>query len=264
MIKIISHIFADKYVNHNAVIGNPILLLMYRLAYPFAVLLVKLRFSPNQITTQSLIFSMLAFSSLVFDEGCVWFSVFWGMTVLLDFCDGTVARMTDTVSKTAFRYDHMSDIFKISLVVLGVGIRFDEMPIWILCSSFIFFYGYSEILAHDLKNFSTIALLNDLLNSSEINSAVKSDQNIVERQRIRDRFEMLKFALERFPLLMNSMLKIFKFIYSAIFTFNGHTLLIFFLLPVGGWVTKIVFIHLIYLSFHGSVSGIRQLRHINR
>ena len=117
MKKIINRIFSEKYVTPGA---NVIQLLMYRIAYPFAVLLNKLHLSPNQITTQSLVFSILAFIALIYDEGWVWFSIFWGVSLLLDFCDGTVARMANKVSKTAFRYDHMSR-FGVGFDILRLG-----------------------------------------------------------------------------------------------------------------------------------------------
>lgn len=125
--KLVDRVFSDEFVHADV---NIVQLVMYRSAYPFAVFLKNLRLSPNLITTLSLIFSILAFAALAFDEGWAWFSVFWGMAVLLDFCDGTVARMTNKLSKQAFRYDHMSDLFKIFLLFLGAGFRYDTGLVW--------------------------------------------------------------------------------------------------------------------------------------
>lgn len=252
MKKIINRIFSEKYVTPGA---NVIQLLMYRIAYPFAVLLNKLHLSPNQITTQSLVFSILAFIALIYDEGWVWFSIFWGVSLLLDFCDGTVARMANKVSKTAFRYDHMSDTFKIYLVVLGVGIRYEDMLFWILCSTLIFFYGFSEILAHDIKNITTKKQIIDSLAASVIDP--------IRKKRIRERFLIIGYFLKKFPFLA-SLIKKLQAVVNVIFTFNGHTLLIFFTFPIGGWVTKITLIYLIYLVMISSISCISQLKHINR
>ncbi len=256
MHKMINRIFSEKYVNQAAVRGNFVLLLMYRFAYPFAVLLNKLHLSPNQITTQSLVFSVLAFIALVYDDGWVLFSVFWGMTVLLDFCDGTVARMTDRVSKTSFRYDHMSDTFKIYLVVLGVGIRYNDMLFWVLSSTLVFSYAYSEILSHDLKN----ALMKEQAADSLAIPAV----NPIRKKRIREQFFVAGFFLKKFPLVANLLKEAWVNLYTALFGFNGHTLLLFFTFPIGGWVTKITLIYLISLTVISSVSGINKLRHISR
>lgn len=252
MKKIINHLFSDKYVNHKAVVNNDLLLLMYRTSYPFAVFLNKLRLTPNQITTQSLIFSILAFFALVYDEGWVWFSLFWGISVLFDFCDGTVARMTDRVSKTAFRYDHMSDTFKISLLVLGVGIRNNNMFFWILCATLIFLYTFSEILSHDLSN--------AVRSRQNINLSICIDTNNAFKKIISERYFLVGIVIEKFPSLINSLKKI----YYAVFSFNGHTLLCFFAFPIGGSVTKITFLYLMFLTMASSMSSINSLRSIRR
>jgi phosphatidylglycerophosphate synthase len=252
----INRIFSDKYVNHGAVVGNVLLLLMYRFAYPFAYILNKLGLSPNQITTQSFVFTILAFFSLVYDEGWRFFCFFWGMAVLLDFCDGTVARMTDKVSKTAFRYDHMSDIFKIYLVVLGACVRNNEILFWLLGSTLIFFYGFLEILTHDLKCIRQKKQTSD--------SFVASANSPSTKKRIRERFVLIGYLLEKFPLIMESIIVIYGSVRAVLFTFNGHTLLFFFLFPIGGLVTKTVLTYLIFLTMAGSFSCINQLRHITR
>ena len=129
--------FSGRYIQAEV---NIVQLVMYRFAYPFAVLLNRLGMSANLITTLSLVCSLLAFSALAFDDGWRWFTIFWGTSVLLDFCDGTVARMSDSVSKSAFRYDHMSDLIKISLVIMGAAVRYDDLVIWLLAfaASFLF------------------------------------------------------------------------------------------------------------------------------
>ena len=256
MKKIIDRIFSEKYVTPGA---NFIQRQMYRLAYPFAVLLNKLHFSPNLITTLSLVFTIFSFVALINDEGWVWFSICWGVSVLLDFCDGTVARMSDRVSKTGFRYDHMSDTFKISLVVLGVGIRNDEMLFWILSNTLIFFYGYSEILSHDLKNIT--------LKKQMIDSMATPVINPVRRKRIRERFFIVGYFVEKFPFLVNFLKNTLKKVHPLLrifFSFNGHTLLFFFAFPIGGWVTSITLVYLIYLSMKSSIYYINQLRSISR
>ena len=93
MNKIINHVFSEKYVNHVAVADNVVLMMMYRFAYPFAYLLNKLHLSPNQITTQSLVFTILAFLSLSYDKGWGLFSFFWGMAVLLARAAGPQAKV---------------------------------------------------------------------------------------------------------------------------------------------------------------------------
>lgn len=221
MKKILNRLFSDKYVNHAAVVDNIVLLLMYRFAYPFSVLLNKLRLSPNQITTQSLVFAILAFAALILDEGWVLFWICWGMAVLLDFCDGTVARMANKVSKSAFRYDHMSDLFKIALILLGVGLRYDDYFVWALAFSASFVFVYSDLLNHELGCIAKHgAKAQRISNGSEV--------TFIPNVRRRDRYRIVAWVV-RYDLL----LKIYKNTYAALLTVNGHTLLLFLLFPFG-------------------------------
>jgi len=48
------------------------------------------------------------------------------VAVVLDFCDGTVARMSNAVSKSALRYGHMSDLIKSAAIFLCVAIYYSE------------------------------------------------------------------------------------------------------------------------------------------
>ncbi len=228
---------------------------MYRLAYPFAYQLNKLNFSPNLITSLSLVFSILAFAALVFDQGYMLFCLYWALAVLLDFCDGTVARMANKVSKRAFRYDHMSDIFKISLLLLGVGIHFDNLAYWILSSTLIFTYTYSEILTHDSKNISTRNSLSDPPVHQAQSIAAQTD-----KKRLRERFLLIGFVTQQFPMAVS----VARQIYIVLTTFNGHTLLVFFVLPVGGWVTIVALAYLILLTVVSSIANISMLWKTNR
>ena len=264
MKKIISTIFSDVYVNKNAVTGNPLLWLMYRLAYPFSVFLAKLNLTPNQITTLSLAFSIAAFFSLTSTSGLSWFITFWLIAVLLDFCDGTVARMTNQISKTAFRYDHISDIFKISLISFGVGIRFNDIEIWMLSTSLIFFYNYSEILCHDLISIKKINQIKQIESQTHALTIDLESNNLLEKKRLRDRFILVKFLMGKMPIFMMCLIKIYGDVSNILLTFNGHTLLFFLALPVGGWVTKATLLYLICLTLRIVRSSIIELRLINR
>jgi len=181
-------------------------------------LLNKLHLSPNQITTQSLVFSVLAFIALVYDEGWVWFSVFWGVSVLLDFCDGTVARMANKISKSAFRYDHMSDLFKISLVILGVGLRYNETLVWVMAFSSCFVFMYGDALNREMHTAIKV-------NRQSTNDSVNSSSSTV---RLRDRYRIVAGLVKH-----DVLFAIVKNMHAALLTVNGHTLLLFFIFPFG-------------------------------
>lgn len=247
----INRIFSDKYVNHGAVVGNVLLLLMYRFAYPFAYILYKLGLSPNQITTQSLVFTILAFFSLVYDEGWGFFCFFWGGAVLLDFCDGTVARMTNNISKSAFRYDHMSDLFKLSLIMLGTGLRYDQTMIWALALSATFCFMYFSVLNHEIASISRYA--------EKTANLSKNGEIPLQGSRLRDRNRIIAWVVK-----YNWVGKVFWNSYSALLTINGHTLLLFFLLPLGSKFATVFFCYLILVSLVNIRSHIVVLNNMKR
>lgn len=209
----LGHIFSDKYVHADI---NIVQLLMYRSAYPVAALLNRFDLSPNQITTASLLCSLFAFLALIFDPGWAWFCLFWGLSVLLDFCDGTVARMAGKVSKTAFRYDHMSDLVKISLVILGVGIRYNEILVWVLAFSAAFCFLYADALNRELG----VALARQ--------AAAAGGGAAGAAGTPRERNSMIARAAK------HKLLRLAYRNFRAVFlTVNGHTLLLFFVFPFG-------------------------------
>jgi len=223
--EMMDRVFSDEFVHADV---NIVQLIMYRSAYPFAVLLKNLRLSPNLITTLAVIFSILAFAALAFDEGWAWFSVFWGVTVLLDFCDGTVARMTNQVSKQAFRYDHMSDLFKIFLLFLGTGVRYDTGLVWMVSITVLFLFMYFMILNHDIAFIRKLSNLMGPSANSDTDSYTSDATSGESRMRIRERYPIVGW-LVKFKLLH----KTFSLFWAPLTTINGHTLLLFFLLPFG-------------------------------
>lgn len=225
---LLARVFSDRYVNEAAIGSNLLLLAMYRFAYPFALLLGWLRLSPNVITTLSLLCALVSALSLVFESGAVFFAVFWGFAVLLDFCDGTVARMTGTVREIAFRYDHFSDLIKIFFVILGVGYRYNGQLIWGGCLTTSFAFMFYVVINHDLG---------------------------ATRQRLRvsqnDQVSRCSAAGLRWPLLVMPALK------AALLTINGHTLLVFFLMPFGRSEA------IIGLGYFLALSALRAARCVN-
>ena len=249
-------IFSDKFVNRVAVANNLVLLAMYRFAYPFAFLLNRFGISPDQITTLSLLSSIAAFSALVLHASAGWFCLFWGVAVLLDFCDGTVARMSSRIATRAFRYDHMSDIFKMSLVVVGVAIRFDDVLLWILCSAFLFIHLYSEIVSHDLKFTLERSRVKIAMSSTTTSCAIEYPAV----QRLRDRIPMIRILVTRLPFVFTTLQQL----HVATTTFNGHTLLVFLILPIGGVITYTAMFYLTLLALRSCASDIRTLWRLRR
>ena len=149
-------LFTSEYVKKEAVKNNKVLFFLYVIATPLSRLLIKLRISPNIITVFSILFAILSFLALIFDDGYLYFCVFWALSTHLDFCDGTVARITGNINKTAFRFDHNSDIFKLTLVIVGASIRYNDFNLWIFSMATLFSFLYMMLLNHDISAYSNM------------------------------------------------------------------------------------------------------------
>jgi len=216
MVKIINNFFSDKYINHKGVDSNFILLLIYRIAYPFAVLLHTLKFTPNQITTTSIFFTILGFFSLTSSLNSIWFISFWSLAILFDFCDGTVARMTLNIGKTEFRYDHISDLLKISLIILGIGIHYNNYLVWVISFISVFIFLFSDLLNYQLDY---------ALNKKEVKNNRKVSNKLkhaILNARLRNSSGLVAIIVKN-----DTLFKVVKNIYTIFFTVNGHTLFIF-------------------------------------
>lgn len=230
MTSFFSRFFSDRYANHHAIGNNLLLLMMYRFTYPFACVFNYLRLTPNQLTVMSCLSAIAAFAALVLCKAATPFVLFWGLSLLLDFCDGTVARMSGQVSRTAFRFDHMSDLAKVSLVIFGVGMRYDEMVMWVLSSAAMFAFLYFSVLNQELK------AARSKLAASATALAAKAQPGFQSR--------------------LPSTLRV---VYAALATINGHTLLVFFALPFGHVWAGAALAYLVTVAAFGTAVRIRLL-----
>ena len=236
MIFLFSCIFSDRYANQKAVGNNILLLFMYRLAHPVAYTLNTLGLRPNHITVISIIAALVAALALV-HRGNEWlFCFFWSLSLLMDFCDGTVARMSNLKPKSAFRFDHNSDLVKISMLMIAVGWREEETIIWLLVCSALFCFLYYSTVSEELR----IARMR-IPEFTNKNSPEKLDVGSMNGP---------KFFL--------------RIIYEVTLTINGHTLLIFLLFPLGFNYVIIALVYLISVCCFGALNRIRILLSLPR
>jgi phosphatidylglycerophosphate synthase len=134
---------------------NFLTLLISYVVYPLSFVLAKVKIKPNLITFVSILFAI--YSSYQFILGNFkFFAIFWILSILLDLCDGQVARISKLVNKTAFNFDSLSDLFKIYLLVFSSAIYYDDRVYWMVISTFIFIYLFHEVLFVNLVNLSKI------------------------------------------------------------------------------------------------------------
>jgi len=235
--------FSEEYINRPAVKGNVVQFYLYLLAYPLSSFLAKYHIKPNTITFFSLVFAAISFLIIIADNSYIYFSIFWALSIHLDYCDGTVARMTGNLRQSAFRLDHMTDILKISLIILGVGIRYQDFTIWLLSFSSMFVFMYYTIASHELDSYNKIR--SSLLVPESLNNKNEIKKN---------NFFVLWVKNNRF--LSN--------FYSFFFTLNGHTLLWFFLCAHGILLSKIMLIYFLFLSLFRLKKIVRLLTRLPR
>ena len=154
---ILDKLFSSKYVNKSAVKNNIVVSLIGRFSYPFSFIFSKIGVTPNQITTLSIILAIASAISLAISDNWQLFIWLWSISLLLDFCDGTLARMTSQTRKTAFRYDHTSDLFKIFVIILGVSIKYDDIVLWGAAISTIFLLLLHNSLNCELRKAKEMA-----------------------------------------------------------------------------------------------------------
>lgn len=204
-----------RYSNKNA-LHNPFQFIIYLAAYPVAIFFKSIRFSPNQVTLLSVLFSVFSFISLI-NYNLHLFYTFFGMSYILDYADGTLARLTNKEGKSALNVDHISDQLKIIMTFLGFGFYYDCKEIWaltFLSSALFLFYS---LLNHELSN---------NLKLSMFGSSYDSEENKIENN---SRLKLLKrYLLRNYAILRY----FYTFIFGTLYLIDGHTLIIFFFIPI--------------------------------
>jgi phosphatidylglycerophosphate synthase len=203
--------FSKKYVNNQAVLYNPIMIFLYRISFPLSILFNYLKIKPNTISFFSLFFCLIS-AFFILKNNSFFFALFWSLSILLDFCDGTVARLSNYRSNFRFNLDHYLDLIKITLIVLIFSIEYNDKSIWIISCLFIFLMFFNEVVSFDLSKISSNFLITE----------VKS---------------------------YNFLFIVYKSLYTIFFTFNAHTLFIFLIINLNPTFAKYVMAYLVSLLF---------------
>ena len=191
---------------------NPIQVFMYLIAYPVVCFFVKLKFSPNFVTLLSFIFCILSCFYLL-NNNQNNFLLFWTFSYILDYVDGTLSRLKNIKRNSALRIDHTSDLVKIVLVLLSIAVYYQDSKLWILSFLSVSFFLFYSNLNSDLRTVKSI----------HGNSFKEYNKTVSDSQ---------KFTINKF--------KEFGFYINTFTSINGHTLFIFYLLPISLKIANIV------------------------
>ena len=176
--------------------------------------------------------------------------MFWFLALLLDFSDGTLARMTDQVGKSALRVDHISDLFKISTIFLGFAMFFNDPMMWVLCFLSSTSYLFYTVLNHELAWVTRAPF------SKNTESLHQQD---IEIEKESSMFMKIKNHIKSQKKLENIIRKFF-----FILTINGHTLLIFFLIPISQSIAILALLYFIFIVIFQSIFRLQSLSSIPR
>ena len=130
-----------KYFSKNAS-TNVIILMISYISYPLSLIFEKTPLSANAITLSSLFSGIFSIYFIIFENNFILFIFFFYFSIILDFCDGQIARMKGTVNKTEFDLDANVDLFKICVIFTSIGFFYKDNFYWIFTCLLIFLYTY--------------------------------------------------------------------------------------------------------------------------
>lgn len=200
---------------------NFIQVIIYRLAYVFAHLFRFLNLKPNHITLLSFLLCLLSIFYL-YNKNVTLFLIFWYISHFLDYCDGTLARLTGEKTKFLLRLDHYVDLIRIFITFLFISIFYDSKIIWILCILFLSTFYLSQLISLEFE--------------------FNKKENLIKKNKI-----ILKQNY------------VIKHIYNAIFTFNGHTLFILGFIFVSENIASYILFYLIMLNVKNLLNPLKYL-----
>jgi len=182
--------------------------ILYKISYPFAFIFSSLGLTPNNITCLS--FFLCVFSGFfIIKNDHEFFLICWYFSHFLDYCDGTLARMTNNTTKILLRVDHLSDLIKLQITLISLSIYYSNIGVWICLSIFNIIFWISEVLSEQYKFESKSS--NKIPNNSKFKS------------------------------------KVLKNIYNIFFSFDGHSLFLIGLTIINSKVFIIILIYYSFL-----------------
>jgi phosphatidylglycerophosphate synthase len=176
-----------KHIVNQSIKDNIIQFLLYRSAFVVVHIFKFFKISPNQISFTSFILCIIS-CYFLYQNQITLFLILWYISHFLDYCDGTLARLTGNTTKILLRLDHFLDLIRIILTFLFIAIYFKSDDIWILTFIFISSIFISQILNLEYDS------------KMKINAKFKN-KTLVNKNNI-----------------------IIRHLYNVFFTLNGHTL----------------------------------------
>ena len=222
-----SDIRGIKIFFNRAADNNLTMLGMYYLAYPLVILFEKLKFKPNTVTLFSTILGIISVFFLIKINSLKYFMLFFFLSQLLDHVDGTLARKTNQINKSNIDLDHLSDLFKITITLIGFAYFFNLSIIWILC----------------ILSLISLFLHEYLRTRNKIKSQIKKkDKKNSGKNLIRNSFSIIRF-LYSIPFIGEFL----KFSYRFCTTLQSQTVLTLIIAPINEYFCIGVLLYFIFV-----------------
>jgi len=210
-------IFTTKYANQNLIKTSFLNYLLYLVSSPIVFISKTLGFSPNNLTILSIVSCALS-SFFLLNYSFKTYVCFFIFSLLLDYSDGPLARMTNKVSSSKLNFDHLSDLFKIFLLSLCLCLLHNNKILFIVAFSFIFLMLFNEIIRGKIDS-----------------QNIKSQKSFIETK--------LKTRLNP------SLTILIQQVYNTFFIFHGHSLILFLFMPISEDFAIIGLLYFSFLSF---------------
>lgn len=180
----------DNSIMKKGNFDNFLQFLLYQSTTPIVSFFRFLKITPNKVTFLSVFTNIVAVYFLI-QKNIPLFIVLWYVSHYLDYCDGSLARLTGNTTKILLRVDHYSDLVKIFITFIALSYFYANSFFWLVNSIFIFLLLFYNIF------------------SLEVSKSLNIDNKIIESMGSKRQWH---------PLIKN--------LYNIFFTFNGHSLLL--------------------------------------
>lgn len=211
-----------KHIVNQSVKDNIVQFFLYSLAFVVVHIFKFFKITPNQISFISFILCIIS-CYFLYQNQITLFLILWYISHFLDYCDGTLARLTGKTTKSLLRVDHFVDLIRIVITFLFISLFYSSNIIWVLTIVFLSSFFLSQILSLEYNA------------KKQVNPNFK---NIIS---------------------INKKNVFFKHFYNIVFTFNGHTLFILGFILINDFFATFIYSYLILLNLKNLYSPLNFL-----
>ena len=159
---------------------NVISYLLFLISSPLVKIFAALMIKPNAVTAFGFVISLIAVLLLYFNIYLNVALFLWLLSIVLDHCDGALARFTNTVRKHKFRFDHFSDLLKVAFIFAAIAASNNNLEVQLCAIYNVVMFMFREVLVINLNQaLKQKSVSNPSANGLKQNSFVQNSKNII-------------------------------------------------------------------------------------